>query len=38
MCQKKDAKEVPEQAHDIEKIHTWLEGTVIESMADFARD
>ena len=36
--QKKHAKEVSKQARDIEKIHTWLDGTVVESMADFARD
>jgi len=37
-CQKKYAKEVSKQARDIEKIHTWHDSTVVESMADFARD
>ena len=40
--QKKHAREVSEQARDIEKIHTWHDGTAVctvaESMADFARD
>jgi len=35
--QKKPAKEVLEEARDINKIHTW-HGTVVESMEDFARD
>jgi len=34
----KTIKEVSKQARDIEKIHTWHDGTVVESMADFARD
>jgi len=29
---------VSKQARDIEKIHTWHDGTVVESMADSTRD
>ena len=35
-CQKKHARGVSEQAHDINKIHTWHR-TVDESMADLAQ-
>jgi len=34
--QKMPAKGVSEEARDIKEIHTW-HGTVVESMADFAR-